>query len=78
MLLCAFALCVRDATGCAPSRNVVEPAANAYILRRVPGACALKLLAGARAPDERSDEFLSPETRKRYGCGARRAAVKVL
>lgn len=30
-----------------------------------------------RAPDERSDEFLSPETRKRYGCGAR-AAVKVL
>lgn len=43
------ALCTRDARGCAPSRNVVEPAGNAHILRCIPGAVPRNFMDAGRA-----------------------------
>lgn len=77
MLSCMYS-CVRmrDTRGCAPSRNVVEPAANAHILQYIPGAVPRNFVDAGRTSEERTNEFLLlKRARTRYDC---KTAVKVL
>lgn len=61
-----FASCMRDTRGCAPSRNVVEPAAQTRTYY-IPGAVHRNSVDAGRTTDERADEFLSPEKNARRG-----------